>query len=122
MLKTEEEVEYLDDSAKVDVLTKVGGERLGVSAMRALKFPFDSPYSAADAKPVLEQKLLALLDASQYVSDEDLWKKPVLVVMAYSATHADAVEEAYETIDAVTKSDTLVFVVVTEGDDAFMYE
>jgi hypothetical protein len=122
MLKTEDEVMYLDGGTKIDVLTKVDGEQLGVSAVRAVKFPFDEPYTAGDAKPVLEQKLEELLEASLNVGVEDTWKKPVLVVVAYSDAHADALEEAYETLDTLTKSDTLVFVVVTNGDDAFIYD
>ncbi len=122
MLKTEDEVEYLNIGAKVDVLTKVDGEQLGVSAVRAVKFPSNEPYTAADAKPVIEQELEDLLEASLNVGVEDSWKKPVLVVMAYSDAHAEAVEEAYETLDTLTKSDTLVFVVVTSGGHDFMYD
>jgi hypothetical protein len=121
MLKTEDEIQYDDaDGKKVDVLVGLHGEDLGVSVTRAVKFPFNEPYTVVDAEDLLEQKLEDLVLSTANVTDT--WKKPVLVVMAYSDVHADAVKEAYESIDAATKANIIVFVVVTEGDDDFMYE
>ena len=41
--------------------------------------------------------------------------------MAYDQQHADTIATAWAGLDAATKADTIVYVVVTDGADAFMY-
>ncbi|MEQ8276257.1 MAG: hypothetical protein RMA76_24830 [Deltaproteobacteria bacterium] len=119
---TETEVEYVDMMGKItDLVVTIDGERIGVSVTRAVKFPFDDPYPVADAQALLEDKLADILLSSANVKPAFAWSKQILSVIAYSPQHAESLETAYAAIDANTKSDTIVYVTVTNGDDAFLY-
>ncbi len=43
------------------------------------------------------------------------------MIIAYGDMHADVVREAWEAFDAARRADTIVYVVVTDGDDAPLY-
>ena len=47
--------------------------------------------------------------------------KQVLVVMAYADMHAMLIEQAWQGLDDMTKADTIVYVVVTDGEDTPIY-
>ncbi len=119
---TETEVEYLDMMGKItDLVVTIDNERIGVSVTRAVKFPFDDPYPVADALDLLEGKLSDVLLSSANVKPEFAWTKQILHVIAYGPQHATALETAYGMIDAATKSDTILVVTVSNGDDDFLY-
>lgn len=119
---TETEVEYLDAMGKItDLVVTIGGERIGVSVTRAVKFPFDDPYPVEDAQELLEDKLQDVLASTANVRPEFAWTKQILSVIAYSPQHAESLEVAYDRVGTSTKSDTIVVVTVTNGDDDFLY-
>lgn len=119
---TETEVEYVDMMGKItDLVVTIDNERIGVSVTRAVKFPFDDPYPVADAKELLEGKLGDILLSTANVKPEFAWTKQILHVIAYGPQHAESLETAYGMIDAATKSDTILVVTVSNGDDDFLY-
>lgn len=121
LLKTEREVVY-DEAAKItDMIVMIDGHRIGANPTRAIGYPFEAPYTAEQARRVIEKKLGDINSSSATVSDEDAWEKQILTVFAYAEGHVAAVEEAWAQIDPALKADTIVFVTVTDGDDLFIY-
>ncbi len=122
LLKTEMEVVYNDPAGKLtDLLVDFDGTKVGVSVTRAVGYPRDDPYTEDAAKNILEQKLQGVLDSTANVSAEDAWSKQILHIIAYADQHADSLAAAYATVDAALKSNTLVLVTVSHGDDEFLY-
>jgi hypothetical protein len=122
LLKTETEIAYDDPGSKItDLLVEIDGLRIGVSVTRAYAYPPGSVYTADRAKALLEKKLGDILESSANVSASDAWVKQVLYIIAYNDQHLAAVEEALGAIDDALKSDTVVMVSVSDGDDAFLY-
>lgn len=120
--ETELEVEYVDTMGKItDLVVVIDGERIGVSVTRAVKFPFDDPYPVADARDLLTRKLADVQASTANVRPNFAWTKQILHVIAYGPQHAEALETAYEGLDSTVKSDTIVVVTVSDGDDAFLY-
>jgi hypothetical protein len=121
LVKTEAEIVYATEGKKTDILLAIDGEKVGVSVVRAMSYPEGAPYPAEQALKVLEGKLSDILLSSANVGAEDKWKKQILAVIAQTPEHAQAIADAWATIDAATKADTIVLVTVTEGDDHFIY-
>ncbi|MCB9735544.1 MAG: hypothetical protein H6745_23385 [Deltaproteobacteria bacterium] len=121
LLKTETTIEYVGDGKITDLLVEIDGEKVGVSVTRAVAFPFDSTYTEAQAKSLLEKKLGDILLSSGHVAESDRWVKQILSVVAYGDQHAAAIESAWASIDAAVRADTIVIVTVSDGDDAFLY-
>jgi len=120
-LKGEGQIVYAIDGKKTDLLVDIGGQRVGVSVVRAESFPKGSPYPVDQAFTVLSGKLSDILQSTANVAPEDAWEKQILAVMAQTPDHALAIEQAYGMVDAATKSDTILVITVTEGDDDFIY-
>ncbi len=121
LLKTETEVVYATPGKITDLLVELDGQKLGVSVTRAVAFPFDDPYVEAQAADLLERKLDDILESSANVAAEDRWVKQALAVLAYGPGHADALAAAYATIPAEIRADTILWVMVTDGTDDFIY-
>lgn len=121
LLKTENEIQYDGDGKMTDFLAEMDGVAIGVSVTRAVAYPFSDPFLAHQAKDLLSGKLEDVLASSGHVSAADAWQKQILAVMAYGAEHGAALVAAFETLDAELRSDSLVLVIVTEGDDDFIY-
>ena len=121
LIKTESEIAYDTSSKKTDLLVEIDGARVGVSVVRAMSYPEGTPYPVATAKSKLEGKLADILLSSASVSAADSWKKQILAVIAQTPDHAAAIQQAYATIDAATKADTIVAITVSEGTDQFLY-
>ncbi len=122
LLKTENEVVYTNPAGKItDLLVEIDGEILGVSVTRAIAFPFSDPYPVATAQALLEQKLQGVLDSTANVSAGDTWTKQILHVIAYGPGHADSIVQAFDLVSPTLKADTIVYVTVTDGDDAPLY-
>ena len=86
-----------------------------------MSYPEGAPYPVDQALGVLEGKLSDIIQSSSLVAPEDAWPKQILAVIAQTQDHADAITAAYDMVDAATKADTIVYITVTEGDDAFIY-
>jgi hypothetical protein len=122
LLKTETEIAYTDPQGKItDLLVDIDGRTLGVSVTRAIAFPFDDPYTVAQAQTLLEDKLQGVLDSTANVAASDAWDKQILSVIAYTPAHADAFEQAWAAVDSALRADTIVYVTATDGDDAPLY-
>jgi hypothetical protein len=122
LLKTEDEVLYDDPSGeRADLLVSIAGSRVGVTVVRAFTFPPGSPPVPSTIARVLDARLDDVTASTQNVAAADAWVKQVLVVVAYDQPHADAVATAWAGLDAATRSDTVVEVVVTDGDDTNLY-
>jgi len=121
LVKTETEVKYDQPGAITDLLVSIEGEKIGVSVTRAVGFPFDEPYTVEQAQELLERKLDGILESTAHVSEADRWQKQILAVVAYAPGHAETLAAALDRIDAETRADTIVWILVTDGDDHFIY-
>ncbi|HEU5060676.1 MAG TPA: hypothetical protein VFU21_29295 [Kofleriaceae bacterium] len=121
LVKTETEIDYDQEGAITDLLVAVDGEKIGVSVTRAVGYPFDDPYTVEQAREILERKLAGILESTAHVSEADRWRKQILAVVAYAPGHVDALSAAWGAIPAETRADTIVWVLVTEGADDFIY-
>jgi hypothetical protein len=122
LLKTEMEIVYTDPAGKLtDELVQIQGYKIGVSVTRAVGYPFDAPYTVAQAKALLDKKLQGVLDSTANVSTADRWQKQILFVLAYAQEHADAIQAAYQQEPDALKSSTILYVTVTDGADAPIY-
>jgi len=122
LLKTEAEIDYLDDGGKkTDLLVEIAGERLGVSVTRAFHFPPGEPYTEAEATVLLDDKLSDVLLSSANAVELDAWDRSVLHVIAYDGSHGDTIELVFAALAPAVTADTLLLVTVTDGDDEYLY-
>lgn len=122
LVATETEVTYTPPtSKKTDLVVSIEGEVLGVSVARAFKFPPGAPLSVVEAKSLLEGKFSDILISSQNVNPPYRWRKQLLHVIAFDDVARQAVVDAAATVDAQVRADTILYVTVTDGDDAFIY-
>ena len=122
LLKTETEIIYNDPAGKkTDLLVMIGESKLGVSVTRAVGFPREDPYTVEQAQGLLEQKLSGVVSSTANVSDEDAWNKQILHIVAYADEHALSLQAAYELLSDDFRSNTVVWVTVSHGDDEFLY-
>jgi len=122
LLKTELEVDYLDEQGKItDLLVRVDGLKLGVSVTRAMSWPYDAAYPQDTASDLLTKKLEGIQASTANVAPNDAWVRQALSVLAFSDAHAVVLREAWNALPADLRGDTLLFVTVSDGDDAFLY-
>ncbi|MBW2733162.1 MAG: hypothetical protein JRH20_12285 [Deltaproteobacteria bacterium] len=122
LLKTEREIDYQDiDGKKTDLLLSIDARKVGVSVTRAYHYPAGEPYTAEEARTLLEKKLPDVLLSADNATTADAWQRSILHILAYDAQHADMVQAAYEQLDAVVQDKTIVVVTVTEGQDSHIY-
>lgn len=119
--RTETEIRYDVEGAITDLLVSIDGAPIGVSVTRAVAFPFDDPYTAEQARMLLDDKLAGVLESSANVAAADRWEKQILAILAYGPGHADALAVAYAEVDPAVAADTIVWIVVTDGADDFIY-
>jgi len=122
LLKTEMEVTYTDPSGKLTAsLVDFDGTQLGVSVSPAIQWHRDDPYPNRSAQNILEQKLQGVLDSTANVAAADAWQKQILHVIAYGEEHAASLATAFDAVDTNLKSNTIIWVTVSHGDDEFLY-
>jgi hypothetical protein len=121
LLKTETEVDYDQPGAITDLLVAIDSEKIGVSVTRAVGYPFEAPYTVEQARDLLERKLLDIQESTAHVSAADRWRKQILAVLAYGPEHAASLAAALAELPAATRADTIVWVLVTDGADDFIY-
>lgn len=121
LLKTETEIVYDVDGKKADLLVEIDGRKVGVSVVRFVKFPFDAAYTVDDALPLVERKLDDLQLATMQVSAADRWTTQMVAAIAYSPQHAQVAMQAWNMLDTQTRGAGILIVVVSEGDDMFIY-
>lgn len=118
---TESDIEYDPDGAKTDLRVSIADIGIGVSVARAVKYPFGTALPSADAEELVEGKLADILESSANVEPEQAWQKQILGLMAYDQQHADEIRQALDATDAELRADTVVWVIVTDGRDEFIY-
>ncbi|MDP3238326.1 MAG: hypothetical protein Q8N26_36370 [Myxococcales bacterium] len=123
LVKTETQLTYVPPtSKKTDILVSIAGQLVGVSVTRAVSFPPDAGYPLTPQRiAFVEEKLDDIIVSSMNVQPPDRWVKQLLVVMAQGDEHAATLRAAWDTIDATSKADTVLYVVVTDGLDRPLY-
>ena len=120
-VKSETEIVYDVAGSMTDILVTIDGEPIGVSVTRAFIFPPSDPYPLSEADRVLREKLEGIQESSANVSAADAWTKQVLAVIAYGDMHADQFMAAWNALDGSLRADTILYVIVTDGDDDALY-
>ncbi len=123
LVKTETQIAYVPPtSKKTDILVRIAGQQVGVSVTRAVSFPPDAGYPLTPQRlAFVEGKLDDIIVSSMNVQPPDRWVKQLLVVMAQGDEHAATIRAAWDAIDATSKADTVLYVVVTDGLDGPIY-
>jgi len=123
LVKTETQIAYVPPtSKKTDILVRIAGQQVGVSVTRAVSFPPDAGYPLTPQRlAFVEGKLDDIIVSSMNVQPPDRWVKQLLVVMAQGDEHAATIRAAWDAIDAASKADTVLYVVVTDGLDGPIY-
>jgi hypothetical protein len=121
LVKTESQIVYDQAGATTDFLVAIAGSKVGVRVVRAFAFPLGNPYTSDAATTLLNSNLDDINESSQNVAAEDAWVKQILVVMAYDQQHADTIAAAWFGLDDPTKADTVVYVIITDGNDTNIY-
>jgi hypothetical protein len=121
LVKTETEIVYDTPGKITDLSVNIDGIKIGVSVTRAFAFPLGTPYTVAQATPLIKRKLEDILVSTANVSAADRWQKQILAVLAYDDQAADVVLEAWNALDPAVKADSIVLVTVTHGADTFIY-
>lgn len=124
LLKSETQISYAPPSDAgantiTDILVEIGGAKVGVSVTRAYHPP-GVPYTDADAKSLLEKKLIGVNRSSQRVLPQDKWVKQILHVLSVDQANTDAIARVWPTIDPAIRADTIVLVTQTKG-GGFVY-
>lgn len=121
LVKTKGEIVYDVPGKTTDLSVQIGGVKVGVNAVRALSFPEGTSYTSSQATDVLTSQLQVINESSANVSAADAWVKQVMVVLAQTDQHATTIVSSWAGIDAPTKADTVLYVVVTDGTDGWIY-
>lgn len=121
LVKTETEVIYDVAGSITDILVQIDGMKVGVSVTRAVGFPRDAAYTEATASALLTRKLEGIQESTANVSAGDRWVKQILHVIAYADQHVGAMQAAYEALEPSVKTDTILWVTRSDGDDEFIY-
>lgn len=123
LLETEGTIEYRPEhtGSITDFLVEIDGQQVGVSVTRAVGFPRDDPYTVETAGALLSDKLGDVLESSAGVGDEDAWVKQVLVIIAYAEPHVTSLETAVAHVPVEVSADTIIYIVESRGDDAWLY-
>jgi hypothetical protein len=123
-LKSETEIIYDPvTSKKTDLEIMLDGHKLGVSVTRAFEGPLGSgPLTMADAVTLSQRKFSEIHDSTAGTANTvDKWDKQILSVLADDDDDATTWLAATATLDAATIGDTILVLITTDGDDAFIY-
>nr|WP_321412752.1 putative metal-binding motif-containing protein [uncultured Carboxylicivirga sp.] len=118
---TENEVVYNTVGSIFDFLVQIDNIPLGVSVTRAVKFPYDDPYTVNDAEALLNNKLVSIIESLNNIDSQYGISKGVLVIMAYSQSHSDLLQITFSNMEASILGNTIVLIVTTNGDDSAIY-
>lgn len=123
LIATENEIMYAPmESKKTDFLVEMmGGERIGVSVVRAFMFPLGADYTVERAQEVIGDKLDDILESSENVTEEFEWDKQILAVLAPDDMPLASVMSAWMSFSEERRADTIVYVIVTDGEDEGVY-
>ena len=116
LLLTGEEISYIDPMGKkTDALLDIDGIRIGLMVSRA------EPLTISGASLILEDALGDVLESSANVSAEDAWVKQILLLITPDDASRIALEAAYAGLSPNLTANSIVWIVLTSGEDAFIY-
>ncbi|MBI5534484.1 MAG: hypothetical protein HY898_17295 [Deltaproteobacteria bacterium] len=123
LIKSESKIEYQQDGGgkKTDILVSIDGHKVGVSVVRAYHYPPSNPYTEPEATTILTKKLEDIPLALANAVPADKWERSILAVIAWDQQYADTVQAAWNALDANLKSNVIVYVTVTDGNDTVLY-
>lgn len=121
LLKTETEIVYDTVGKITDLMVTIDGHKIGVSVTRAVAYPFGQPYTLAAATTLLMRKLQDIQASTANVSMSDRWEKQVLAYMSWDDQSTAVLDQAWAGMDPSVKSDTILLITTTHGDDQFLY-
>ncbi len=125
LIKSETEIVYDAPGSITDILVEIDGHKVGVSVTRAVNVTGAcmraDGYTEAVAEELLTRKLEGINESTMNVSEEDRWVKQILFVFADTATQAATLRTVWEGLDPTLRADTILWVSVSEGMDAFIY-
>jgi hypothetical protein len=121
LLETETTIVYDEVGSITDFLVSIDDRNIGVSVVRAFRFPPEGEYTVEQAAHVLRGKLTDILESSANVNEAFAWEKQILHVVAYSDRYADSVRAALPTLPSEVLADTIVMITTTNGDDDPIY-
>jgi hypothetical protein len=123
LLKTESNIDYTDiGGKKTDLLLEIDGRKIGVSVTRAFHYPPTSPYTDAEAKALLDDKLSDLPLSQANATPQDAWVRSLLHVLAYDAQSADVVQNVWGTqVSDAVRGNAILILTVTDGNDDYIY-
>ncbi len=122
LVKTMDEINYVDPGGhKAQALLEIDGTRIGLRTTRAIGFPLEDPLTVSAARQLLEQQLQRVIYSTANVAPEDAWQKQILVVETPLAESFTNLAEAYAQIGPELTTDTIVWLVQTANDWAFIY-
>lgn len=118
---TEMEVQYDTSGSITDFRVTIGDTPIGVSVVRAFTFPLGSDYTVERAQQVIGGKLDDILESTANVSSENSWAKQILAVLAPDDMPMESVRAAVNSFSEMRLSNTIVYVIITDGDDEAIY-
>ena len=122
LFSTESQIGYIDAAGKkTDMIVSIENLKVGIDVTRAYHYPPENPYTQTEATSLLTNSLSDIQAESQNLTPEYECVKYILLVFAYNSDYATQISTAWESIDPLIKSNTIVLVVTTNGDDSFMY-
>jgi hypothetical protein len=120
LVRTSGEISYVDeDGEKADFLVVIDSISVGAIVTRAVHWPQEEPYTAAEAEALLTDTLFDVLMSAANANPDNAWSRSILHVVAYDGQHADAVEDAWLLLDSAVRASTLVVLTVTDGDEIY---
>jgi hypothetical protein len=123
LAKLDGAIDYLDPLGRhISMTVNIGGTLAGVNVTRTPAGPFENSYSVGEAQALLDAKLYDLLLAKENLAQAEGVTKQVLVILACNLLHVDVLQQAFALVSSATKSDTIVYVVRTDGADQFIYD
>lgn len=125
LIASESLVVYRDPGGKkTDILVGLDGQPVGVSVTRALTFVFPAfcaPVNGPALEALIERKVSELQLSEANADPTNAWDRSMLYVVACDDAHADEVERVFWSLTPTVRSDAILIVTTTEGDDAFLY-
>jgi hypothetical protein len=122
LIETERHIEYTVSPTKItDFTVDLDGVVIAVNPVRTFVFPAGSPLTVEEATRRLEGKLDDVLISSANVSAPFAWRKQLIAIVAAEPEHVAIMRQVWESLDAVTRHDTIVYAFVTNGADETMY-
>ena len=119
LLRTEMEIEYAPGSKITDFSITLFGQHIGVSVTRAMSFKHK--FDEAEALRLLSKKLFGVNCASRGVIKAHRWTQSILHIIVQDSSYVDILLSAYSQICSSLRSNTIVLITSTLGNNSFIF-